>query len=68
MKKLLLIFALIPALANAIGWECINKNQFPPTCNTWRWEVPTGWLVSTDNQDHGASITFLPDELHQWKV
>lgn len=53
----------------ASGWECINRNAaLIPTCNTWRWPVPHGWMVSTDNADHGAAMTFIPDETHEWKA
>lgn len=36
---------------HASSWECINRNGFIPTCNTWRWPVPHGWLVSVDNNE-----------------
>lgn len=68
MKKLLAIM-MISINCYATSWECINQNGFlVPTCNTWRWQVPHGWLVSVDNNDHGASVTFYPDEQHEWKL
>ncbi len=42
---------LVPSLSLASNWECINRNPGNLTCNTWRWEVPHGWLVSTDSND-----------------
>lgn len=70
MKKILLTVWLLiySGLALASNWECINRNGFPPTCNTWRWQVPSGWLVSTDNGDDHISVTFVPDENHNWRV
>lgn len=66
--KLLLLALLFPIISYASGWECINRNGFVLTCNTWRWSVPHGWLVSVDNNDHGAAVTFVPDEWHNWKI
>jgi hypothetical protein len=67
MRRLILILLLISNNCYA-GWECINRNGLIPTCNTWRWKVPHGWLISVDNDDHGASVTFYPDENHEWGI
>ncbi len=66
MKKFLVLYLMLSGSVFASGWECINRNVL--TCNTWRWEVPNGWLVSSDNDNHGAAITFYPDEKHEWKI
>lgn len=67
MKKLILLF-LLTTNCFASHWECINRNGVVPTCNTWRWEVPGGWLVSTDNGDRHVAVTFFPDQKHEWKA
>jgi hypothetical protein len=66
MKKLLLLLLLLPALANATGWECINRQIGGLTCNTWRWSVPGGWMVATDNGDVDIAMAFIPDAQHVW--
>lgn len=68
MKKLLLIMMILSSASYAGNWQCVNRNGLVPTCNTWRWYVPGGWLVSVDNDDHGAAITFYPDKDHEWKA
>ena len=65
MRKLIFLLLLVPSISFA-KWECINHQKWG-TCNTWRWEVPHGWLVSTDNGDDGIAMTFIPDEKHEWK-
>ena len=66
MKKLIALLLLIPSVSFASGWQCVNRQL---TCNTWRWAVPHGWLVSTDNgaDGHGIAMVFYSDENHEWK-
>jgi hypothetical protein len=66
MKKIILILLVITNLCYASNWECINRNGVIPTCNTWRWSVPHGWLVSVNNY-HGTAVTFYADESNDWK-
>ncbi len=66
--KLLALLLLIPSICFADHWECINRNGLIPTCNTWRWQIPGGWLVSCDNGDKHIAVTFVPDATHEWKV
>ncbi len=66
--KPILLLLLLSSQCYASNWECINRNGLVPTCNTWRWNVPGGWLVSVDNDDHGASVTFYPDPNHEWEL
>ena len=69
MKKLLILTILLASTnCFADNWECINRNGLFPSCNTWRWNVPNGWLVSTDNGDRHISIAYMPDEKHEWKI
>ena len=68
VRIIALSLLLMSTSSFASGWECINRNGLVPSCNTWRWPVPHGWLVSSDNDDHGAAITFVPDEDHSWKL
>lgn len=65
--RLFVLLLIIPAICFASHWECINRNGLVSTCNTWRWHVPHGWLVSVDNYDYVASVAFYPDETHEWK-
>jgi hypothetical protein len=66
MKIYFLLFLLLPSLSFSAYWQCINRNKVITTCNTWRMKVPRGWIVSVDNDDRGASVTFVPDEDHEW--
>lgn len=66
VATILLVSTIWSAACNASGWECINRNGVIPTCNTWRMMVPHGWLVSVDNNDHGAALTYYPDDGHVW--
>jgi hypothetical protein len=70
MKKLLLTLLILPSLSFAGGWECINRTAL--ICNTWRMQVPTGWIVSNDNSAgggvHGYGMVFVPDTAHEWRV
>jgi hypothetical protein len=69
IRIITLSLLLISTSSFASGWECINRNsRIIPTCDTWRWEVPRGWLVSIDINNYGASITYFPDESHEWKI
>ena len=68
LKTLIFSLLMFPVLCFASNWVCINRNLPLPTCNTWRWEVPNGWLVSADNGDSHVSLTFYPDPEHKWKV
>ncbi len=68
MKKLILVLAMLPSLCLADKWQCINHQPMSINCNTWRWEVPGGWLVSTDNGDQDIAMTFYPDSQHEWKI
>lgn len=67
MKKLLLFATLIPCLASASSWECINRNA-TMSCNTWRMSVPGGWVITTDNNDKDIAAAFVPDPSHFWKI
>jgi hypothetical protein len=54
-------------------WEKVNKN-------TWRMQVPGGWLVKTNTSgswgnginwgsvSHSVSICFYPDIGHMWQL
>jgi hypothetical protein len=68
MKKLILLF-LLSANCYATNWECTNRVL---TCHTWRMEVPTGWIVASDNSasggEHGYAMVFVPDTGHTWKL
>jgi hypothetical protein len=64
MKKLILL-CLLSSNCFAASWECVNRAA---ACNTWRMEVPTGWIVSSDNTDNSYAMTFVPDPEHKWKV
>lgn len=70
MNKLLLFFILFSSSVYASNWECINKSV--GFCNTWRMEIPEGYIVASDNSatggEHGYGMVFVPDEKHQWKV
>ncbi len=69
MKLRKALFALIVITASssifASSWECVSRNI--AICNTWRMEVPHGWLVSTDNSNEDIAITYYPDPDHEWK-
>jgi hypothetical protein len=46
-----------------LNWEQVELGWF----NTWRAEVPGGWLVWV-RTDSGTGLTFYPDPQHQWKL
>lgn len=67
MKKLILILLFLPTLTFASSWECINRAAF--TCNTWKMNVPNGWIIASDNPgggEHGYQMIFISDEKHEW--
>ena len=58
-----------------IRWEHLEKEAlptgavFPKTIETWRAQVPGGWLVLTVigmGQGLSQSTTFYPDPAHEW--
>lgn len=68
-RLLLISLLLFSATSYAASWECINRVM--ASCNTWRMEVPTGWVVASDNTnggEHGYAMTFVPDPEHKWKL
>ena len=69
MKKLLLVFLMLPALALADKWECVNEIQ-GSGCYTWRMSVPAGWIIGgiTMRKDTTYSMTFVPDARHEWII
>jgi len=51
---------------NAAQWTCISR--WAATCNTWKMEVPGGWLVSGEGYGSGEyAMAFVPDIKHEWK-
>ena len=68
MKKLLILL-LLTSNVYASTWECLNRNV--GFCNTWRMNVPNGWIVASDNAasggEHGYAMVFVPDTGHTWK-
>ena len=71
MYRLLIAIAIatviLPLAAQAGYWQCVNR-AIMAECNTWRWAVPGGWLVSTDNGDHGIAMVYYPDPDHKWML
>lgn len=66
MKKLLFLL-LFPIVANAAQWNCVTSSYM--TCNTWRLEVPTGWIVSSIGfGEHSYAMVVVPDQNHEWKI
>lgn len=78
MKKILIILLfLAPAMSHAkLTWELISQGEPNALKDAiYRAKVPHGWLIvysqkkfnlSNDIIDFG-SITFYPDEQHEWK-
>ena len=59
-----------------IEWEYLGQQSLPPgevfpqKVETWRANVPGGWLVLVilkNNTDNSQSTTFYPDPQHQWE-
>lgn len=70
MKKLLLLL-LLSSNCYAANWICINRAAI--SCNTWRLEIPEGYLVASDNDattggEHAYAMVFVPDVDHKWKL
>lgn len=67
MRRLMLLL-LLAGSAHAASWECINRTAM--FCNTWRMQVPAGWIVGSDNSatggEHGYAMVFVPDVEHKW--
>lgn len=69
MKFISMTFLILFSINSfASNWQCVNRNPGVPTCNTWRMQVPHGWLVSTDNGDNDIAMIFYPDKNHEWKI
>jgi hypothetical protein len=67
-----------------LKWELIKTDPSDRSdIETWRAEVPGGWLVSVwatrdranatgtarpGGSNWGGGVTFVPDEKHEWKV
>lgn len=67
MRKLILLL-LLTTNCYAAEFERIQINSGEGlsryTTYLWRIRVPHGWLVTTMKN----SITFYPDEKHEWKI
>ncbi len=62
-----LILLFFYSNANSSEWQCINRSL---GCNTWRLEVPLGWVVASDNNgtDGDYAMVYVPDKKHDWKI
>jgi hypothetical protein len=70
LKISIIFLALIFSMsAYADNWKCINRAV--GFCNTWRMQIPMGWLVASDNGatggEHGYAMIYIPDPEHTWK-
>jgi len=63
MKKLIFLL-LLSANCYAASWECVISGM---ACYTKRMKVPSGWIVK-EIGIHNDSLTFVPDEKHEWKL
>lgn len=63
MKNILFAILFFSVSCQAASWECIVDSMI---CNTWRMQVPHGWLVRTSHQTY--AIIYVPDEEHEWKI
>ena len=71
VKKMKLLFLLLLLAGNcyAAAWQKVESQigegwQAMPI-NMYRLEVPHGWLILTTFRN---SVTFYPDEKHEWKI
>ena len=64
MKKLIMLLLLLSANCYATEWECVSRSL---GCSLYRMQTPHGWLVQKTGTYEG-SITYVPDEKHEWKV
>lgn len=62
---LLILFFLPLSCFGQAQWQCISGHM---GCDTWRMEVPAGWIILNSNSYNSESMTFVPDTGHTWKV
>jgi hypothetical protein len=63
--KALLFILMIPSIALASVWQCIDENK--EKCTSWKWNVPHGWMVLSNLNGSNYFVTYMPDEQHKWK-
>ncbi len=60
-----------------MNWEYLGKESLPPgtfmpkTVETWRAQVPGGWIILTvmpTTDGPATGTTFYPDPQHEWEV